>query len=260
MNPRFAAACLSLATLAAAPRAGIAAQCTAESGARTAALVELYTSEGCSSCPPADRQLGMLPAALDPGALAVPLALHVAYWDDLGWKDPFAHRGFDERQRSLARANGMRSVYTPGFFVSGTEARRWPAALRESVRAVNARPAAATLRVRSQAIGADRLVLDVHASTSPERAGASLYVAVTESGLASKVARGENGGATLAHDHVVRTLIGPIALAHGEVAARREIALPAAWRRERLGVVAFVQDARDGSVLQALSAPACTRA
>jgi len=260
MNPGFAAACLSLAAFAVAPGTGAAAACTASSGARTAALVELYTSEGCSSCPPADRQLGALSTALDPGALAVPLALHVAYWDELGWRDPFAQRVFDERQRTLARANGLRSVYTPGFFVSGVEARRWPAALRESVRAVNARPAAATIRLSSRTAGTDRLELAVHADAGPERAGASLYVAVTESGLASKVARGENGGATLAHDHVVRTLIGPIALEHGRTDARREIALPAAWRRERLSVVAFVQDAREGRVLQALSAPACAGA
>ena len=254
---RAALACLSVAaTIAHAPVASAGAACDARSGTRTAALVELYTSEGCSSCPPADRQLGRLDTALDAGALAVPIALHVAYWDELGWRDPYAQRAFDDRQRALARANGLRSVYTPGFFVSGTEARRWPQALRDEVRRVNARPAGATIRVRSANDG-ERLAID--ASASAPGTQASLFLAVTESGLASKVARGENGGATLAHDHVVRVWLGPFPLAAGELRVQREVRLDGAWNRARLGVVAFVQDAAGGAVLQALAAPACTR-
>jgi hypothetical protein len=92
------------------------AACDARSGPKTAALVELYTSEGCSSCPPADRQLSRLRQALDPAAKVVPLALHVGYWDYIGWKDPYAQAAFGERQNRLVHANQRRTVYTPQFF------------------------------------------------------------------------------------------------------------------------------------------------
>lgn len=163
---RAVLACLSIAaTIAHMPcRMGGRQLRRARSSTRTTALVELYTSEGCSSCPPANRQLGRLNTALDAGALAVPIALHVAYWDELGWRDPYAQRAFDERQRALARANGLRSVYTPGFFVSGVEARRWPQALHDEVRRVNARPATTTIRVQSASDG-EHLAIDASAST-----------------------------------------------------------------------------------------------
>ena len=84
-----------------------------------------------------------------------------------------------------------------------------------------------------------------------------LYLAIAESGLASNVTRGENSGVTLAHDHVVRAWLGPLRLSAGTVRVQRRIALPAAWNRARLELVAFVQDERTGGVLQALSAQQC---
>ena len=87
----------------------------------------------------------------------------------------------------------------------------------------------------------------------------ALYVAVTEDGLVSRVLRGENGGSTLGHDGVARAWIGPIAFERGSAAVQREVALPAGWNRDRLSVVAFVQDARSGAVLQALKASQCAR-
>src|SRR5229473_3943230 len=91
------------------------AACDVKSGPKAAALVELYTSEGCSSCPPADRQLSRLREALDPTAVVVPLSLHVDYWDYIGWKDPFARGEFAKRQTWLAHANQQGFVYTPHF-------------------------------------------------------------------------------------------------------------------------------------------------
>jgi hypothetical protein len=85
-----------------------------------------------------------------------------------------------------------------------------------------------------------------------------LYLALAESGLSSSVRRGENSGATLAHDHVVREWIGPVRFSAGSAKLQREIALPPAWKRANLELVAFVQDLRTGSVLQALSANQCT--
>jgi hypothetical protein len=253
---RFALFTLLAASSAALPASGFAA-CDARSGPTTAALVELYTSEGCSSCPPADRQLSRLRQALDPAAEVVPLALHVGYWDYIGWKDAFAQDAFGERQSWLVHANQQQTVYTPQFFVGGTELRSWQGALRDKVRQLNSLPAAAAIRVQAGLNASGALALRADATA---RAGAdtvALYLALAESGLATKVTRGENEGVTLAHDHVVRAWIGPIRLAGGAAQVQREIALLAAWNRAQLEVVAFVQNERSGSVLQALSAQHC---
>ena len=233
------------------------AACDARSGHNTAALVELYTSEGCSSCPPADQQLSRLRQALDPAAVVVPLALHVGYWDYIGWKDPYAQAGFGARQSWLVRANRHNTVYTPQFFVGGAELRSWRGALGDKVRQLNAEPAAAEIRVQARITANGALALDAEATARSGAEPAAFYLALAESGLQSKVARGENGGATLAHDHVVREWIGPVRLVAGAARVQREIALPAAWNRARLEVVAFVQGERSGGVLQALSANQC---
>lgn len=233
------------------------AQCKASSGPRTAALVELYTSEGCSSCPPADKQLANLHAALDPGAEAVPLALHVDYWDYIGWKDPFAQPRFAERQRWLVQVNRHRTSYTPHFFVSGAELRGGSAALGAEVRRVNARPPAAELELQARLLADASLAVQARASLREPVPGAVMYLALTESALVSQIVRGENRGATLTHDHVVRQWLGPYALDASGVRAQARVALGAGWNRARLNLVAFVQDPRDGQVLQALSAPGC---
>ena len=255
MNSRgFTLRMLVAVSSAALPITAFAA-CDARSGPKTAALVELYTSEGCSSCPPADQQLSRLRQAPDPAAEVVPLALHVDYWDYIGWKDAYAQGTFGERQSWLVRANQHKTVYTPQFFVGGAELRSWRGALRDKVRQLNTLPAAAGIRIQASLApgGALALNAEAHAGADP----AALYLALAESGLASKVTRGENKDATLAHDHVVRAWIGPIRLISGTARVQREVALPTAWNRARLEVIAFVQDERSGSVLQALSAQQC---
>ncbi|MFM2120211.1 MAG: hypothetical protein RL722_1679 [Pseudomonadota bacterium] len=254
-------------TLAAAP-----AGCSASSGPDKAALVELYTSEGCSSCPGADKQLSQLRGAVDADARIVPIALHVPYWDDIGWKDPYAQPGFAVRQRALVAANARRSVYTPQFFVSGSEARDWPGNIREQVRRVNMQKAALTLDVSvSPAAGAaagvpagpggPRLLTlrTTVQARQAQMAGSELTLALTENSLVSQVLRGENSGVTLHHDHVVRAWIGPItlpALAAGEsVDVSKTVALLPGWQRDQLAVVAFAQLPQQGMVLQALHAP-----
>jgi hypothetical protein len=96
------------------------AACDVTSGPTTAALIELYTSEGCSSCPPADRRLSQFPSRDYSLKQVVPISLHVDYWDNLGWQEPCAQPQFGARQSWLVRANGLTTVFTPHFFVSGT--------------------------------------------------------------------------------------------------------------------------------------------
>ena len=238
------------------PATGFAA-CDVRSGPKRAALVELYTSEGCSSCPPADKQLSRLRTVLDPAAEVVPLALHVGYWDYIGWKDPYAQANFAQRQSWMVRANQRNAVYTPQYFVNGSELRSWQGALRDKVRQVNALPSAAVIRVEAGIAPNGALAVAAEAAARDQSEPAVLYLALAESGLVSDVTRGENSGATLAHDHVVRKWIGPVRLTGGAARVQRDIPLPAAWNRARLEVVAFVQGERTGNVLQVLSAHQC---
>jgi hypothetical protein len=235
------------------------AGCEAQSGPKTAALVELYTSEGCSSCPPADRQLSRLQQVIDPAATVILLSLHVDYWDYIGWKDPYAQSDFAKRQGWLAHFNAQGFVYTPQFFVGGPELRSWPAEFREEVQRLNAQPAEAQIRINASVGANDAIIVTADATTYATGDRAELYLAVTENGLVSKVTRGENGGVTLAHDHVVRVWIGPIPLDRGEARVQREISLPVSWNRAQLELVGFVEDARSGRVLQAVGVQQCFR-
>ena len=104
---------------------GTPAECSVSSGTSRVALLELYTSEGCSSCPPADRWLSGLAAKGVNSERVVPLALHVDYWDYIGWRDRFAHPGFSERQRQMAVLGNSTLVYTPQVMLNGRDFRNW---------------------------------------------------------------------------------------------------------------------------------------
>ncbi len=257
MTHRWLAAFAVLSLVPAAQAA--LAECTAKSGPGTAALVELYTSEGCNSCPPADEWLRTLPGGLGLERV-VPIALHVDYWDYIGWKDPFAKALFSKRQREFAPINHRAFVYTPQVLLSGRDYRQWSEGSQfvRDVRALNGRPARAELElaIRSGEAGALELAAGARVPAAKDRAGAALFVAVYESGLVSRVSAGENRGVTLRHDYVAREWLGPIALdAEGRAELKRAIALPAGARAS--GAVAFVQNGRNGDVLQALALPAC---
>lgn len=253
---RLSSSALLTGLLALGPVTG-RADCAAHSGPRTAALVELYTAEGCSSCPPADKQLGALAQTLDADAEVVPLALHVRYWDELGWPDIYAQPAFDQRQTGLVQANSQTTVYTPQFFVAGRELRSWREDLRSAVNAVNAQPAAARIDIEASPQGKNALSLQVETSTVANDRPAVLYLAVTENALETSVMRGENSGRTLRHEHVVHTWLGPLPLTGAGRPEHRIVPLAANWRRAALDVTAIVQDPRDGHVLQALRAQHC---
>ena len=122
-KPVIAAMACAVGALLSLPALG--ATCGARSGASTVALVELYTSEGCDSCPPADRWLAGAFRGNADTARAIPLAFHVDYWDRLGWKDRFASAAFTERQYAAMRANHTGFVYTPQVLVQGRDFSGW---------------------------------------------------------------------------------------------------------------------------------------
>ena len=252
---RFAA--LAIAILAVAPLASATPSCTAESGRQTVALVELYTSEGCDSCPPADRWLSSAFPGGDTGN-AIAMAFHVDYWDRLGWKDRFASPDWTKRQYDSARAARSDLVYTPQVLLQGRELRDWHSEKRSAaaIAAVARLPARADigLEVTPQP-GALAVRATARVPDAASRKGAALFVALTEGGLTSEVKAGENAGKRLSHDHVVRVLRGNIAIgAGGEGAAAVVLPLPAEGGKSR-SVVAFVQNADTGEVLQALALP-----
>ncbi|MEO7056332.1 MAG: DUF1223 domain-containing protein [Caldimonas sp.] len=167
--------------------------CSVTSARAVAPVVELYTSEGCSSCPPADRWLSKLKG--DPTVVA--LAFHVDYWDRLGWKDRFARAGFTTRQASQQASNGARFSYTPQVVVDGRDRTDWPsAAITGSARPTA--PVQLTLARDGDLVTATV----VPGADAPKRLAA--YWAVTEQGHVSTVKAGENDGTTLHHDFVVR--------------------------------------------------------
>ena len=150
------------------------------------------------------------------------------------------------------RANGQRTLYTPQFFVSGAEIRP-RTGLGKEVRRVNRTPSGAEIRVDAQLVSAGTLGIRAEAKARSSGAPLALYVALAQSGLVSHITRGENAGATLQHDHVVRQWIGPVPLGPEGATARRAIALPTKWNTARLQLAAFVEDTLTGRVLQAVA-------
>jgi hypothetical protein len=239
-----------VAAVAAVPAADMPKSCSAMSSAHQTALVELYTSQGCSSCPPADRWLTGLDARY-PRDRVVPIALHVNYWDYIGWKDPYARSEFATRQRALATSNGSRTVYAPGVFVQGQEFPQWSgrAPFDDAVRAVTASPASVRITLQAEwTEGEVKVNASAVAFTSARES--RLFLALVENGLATNVRAGENRGETLQNDRVVRAWSGPLAL----VPAPVSWPLPAQADRTRYSIVAFAQG-EDGRVLQAVDLP-----
>jgi hypothetical protein len=237
---------------------GACAPSQAASGAQPALLVELYTSEGCDSCPPADRWLSSLKAK--PSVVA--LAYHVDYWDYIGWKDRFANPVFTERQRAAAARHGSRTVYTPQVMFGGKDSREWLMAgtIDVKVREQAARAPRATLRAQitpaSSAVG---VALNIAVADASQVADAALLVALTEDNLQSRVTAGENKGVTLRHDHVVRASTNFLPLKEATSTRDVQLAIPPDAKVQNLNVVAFVQNTRNGEILQAMGSALCAK-
>jgi hypothetical protein len=262
------------ATLAAPPA-------PAKAAARGPVVVELFTSQGCSSCPPADRLLSRLKRDPRLAGAVIPLAFHVDYWNHLGWSDPFSSQLWSRRQDAYAGAFHSNRIYTPQVVINGrtecvgSDEAQVMRRIREALAAEPAGQVSLGAPVLSaaasgapapdaRATGASSLtpgapaVSTSGAPTSGPAAGAAPGV---ESGLTTPVRGGENAKATLHDDQVVRLLVKALTLrpAAGGADAERitEVTLPleAGWNRSALDVVAFLQDPRSLNIHGAASRP-----
>lgn len=214
--------------------------------ARPFALVELFTSEGCSSCPPADKLLGEIVAKARTNHERVyPLAFHVDYWNYLGWRDPFSDAAYSRRQEDYAGAVNPHRAYTPQVIVNGREifVGNDGGRIQQSIDKALAQPAsvAVSLSIRD----GDVVEYEVTGNTR----GAVLHLAVVERDLVNKIPRGENAGRTLHHDNVVRAF-HTVALSDAST-GRIAIALPRSANREHASVIGYVQDAKSRAILGA---------
>lgn len=209
---------------------------------RTPVVVELFTSEGCSSCPPADALLSQI-AKTQPiaGAEVIALGEHVDYWDHGGWADRFSSRRFSARQSDYSRAFRKDTVYTPQMIVDGQA--QFVGSDEDAARAAVARAARQPKARVSLTRAGNALSVQVdHLPTSAKSDPAEVLLAVTEGGLSSSVGGGENAGRRLGHSAVVRrlTLLGTVS--GGAFTAAPSVMPASGWRRENLSAVVFVQE------------------
>ncbi len=216
-------------------------------------VLELFTSQGCSTCPPADRVLSRLGVDEKTRDQVLPLAFHVDYWNAGGWHDPFSAAAWSARQYAYGRALQVDGVYTPQLVVDGRtqinggqEQRA-----RAEIEAALARPPAArvTLAAHHQPTPKPSVTVDVGAEVvdSVDAGKLEVLVAVVESGLVTGVARGENGGHTLQNDFIVRRLETALSMkAQAGTRGQRTLTLTLRpeWKTENVSVAAFVQDPR----------------
>jgi hypothetical protein len=251
---------LALSTRQAAERPPSSPPSTPE---RRPVVVELFSSEGCSSCPPADALLKALSERQPvPGAEIIPLEEHVDYWNEGGWHDPFSSREWTERQRVYAAVGPTGQSFTPEMvvdgrtqFIGGKEPdadRAIDAAMRRPLVPVSITPKA----TEGNAV---RLNVAVGPLAGEEKEKGEVMVAVTEDGLESRVLKGENAGRTVQHAAVVRSLrkIGT-ADSKGSPASftgECSLKLGSGWAPAHLRIVAFVQEEKSRAILGAASVP-----
>ncbi len=227
----------------------------------TPVVVELFTSEGCSSCPPADEVLSKLDKSQSiQGIEVIALGEHVDYWNKLGWIDPYSSAEFSTRQSHYADAFGQASVYTPQMIVDGRDefvGADWNKARAAITKAALLPKAKVELLAASGSNETDKnLKISVHINDIPQITigdTADVLLAITESNLRSEVSRGENAGHYLKHTAVVRSLsvLGNVSAGQQSFEVESTASLNVGWQREHLRAVVLVQERRTRRVLGA---------
>ncbi len=232
----------------------IAAECSAKSGAQTVPLLELYTSEGCSSCPPADKWMSGIKTDK-----VTPLAFHVDYWDYIGWKDKFSKAEYSDRQRKTAAFGGAGFVYTPQFVMSGRDFKGWDnSRLNEKIESSQKLASRANLSLNAvtEANGEITLKASAQAVKPADAKNTDVFIALYENKLVSQVKAGENSGRELKHDYVVREFFGAYQISNQNEFSKN-FNLNTDWKKRDAGAVIFVQNSQTGEILQSLALPFC---
>jgi hypothetical protein len=231
-----------------------AAECSAKSGVQTVPLLELYTSEGCSSCPPADKWMSGIKTDK-----VTPLAFHVDYWDYIGWKDKFSKSEYSDRQRKGAAFAGAGFVYTPQFVMNGRDFKGWDnSRLNESIEKNQKLASRANLSLNAVTLENGAISLKASAQTTKptDTKNSDVFIAIYENKLVSQVKAGENSGRELKHDYVVREFFGAYQI-NNQNTFSKDFNLSAEWKKRDAGAVIFVQNSQTGEILQSLALPFC---
>jgi hypothetical protein len=218
---------------------------------RQTAVLELYTSEGCSSCPPADRWLSTLVTTPRQELDVLALAFHVDYWDYLGWKDRFSSAAYTKRQRVLGANNLQRTIYTPEFFVNGKET-RGSGNILDQIEKINRQPSPLALAL-SVSRDNSELVVALQAPAEHDSIGQSHHrYLVYENDLSTDVRRGENSGKVLHHQQVVRYMSPAQGL---QANNQHRITINPDWQAENVGIAVLVTSPDDLHYLQTVRTP-----
>ncbi|MGI8639813.1 MAG: DUF1223 domain-containing protein [Pyrinomonadaceae bacterium] len=208
---------------------------------KTPVLVELFTSEGCSSCPPADRVLAQLETEQpNPNAEIITLSLHVDYWDKIGWKDEFSSALYSQRQNVYGQKLKLGQVYTPQMIVDG-QTQFVGSNLSEANKAITEN--AKNKKAKIELINAEDN-LKIKISDVPKHENASVFLAIAEDNLSTNVKGGENSGRKLNHSSVVRELksIGIITAEQNGFDNGVAVQIQPNWKKENLKFVVFIQE------------------
>ena len=224
---------------------------TYESGAFQTSLLELYTSEGCSSCPPAEAWLSQIKdKGFKPNSV-VPLAFHVTYWDYLGWKDQFSKKEHDQRQREKVLQAGEKTVYTPQFLLNGQTLRNVSAAVAK-VNSLN--KSKADVNIKASVLETkENLLVDVALRQVAGQLNDIVKVNVVayENHIPSAIKAGENAGHEFVHQYLVREM--QTALMSLKKSKKRQFYMPRDETQNWAGLVVFVES--DNKVVQVLDIP-----
>jgi hypothetical protein len=222
-------------------------------------LIELFTSDGCDSCPPANKWLTSVVKGGDKSV--IPVSMHVTYWNHLGWKDEFSNPYFDARQGSYAKLGNARFSYTPGVFLNAREWRGWRGGKRAEPEKSNGETAPVSINLVARRSGDNELAVEATVTPVPSGGGvdlasARLYVLLYEDDLVTRPKAGELKNVQLKHDHVVRDW----KIADGirsDKAIASAFKISSNWNQKNLGVVAFVQSADLKTIHQVVDLPLC---
>lgn len=221
------------------------------SGDKQIAVVELYTSEGCSSCPSADKWLAKLVKVPKDEVEVLALAFHVDYWNYLGWKDRFSSAAYTSRQRQLGANNRQNTIYTPEFFVNGMEA-RGTGKILDKIKQANQQQAPLRLKLK---VSRDKtgLLLELDSPADRDTIGQLHHrYLVYENNLSTDVKRGENSGEVLKHEQVVRYMSEAKSL---QSENHHRISIDPDWQPQNIGVAVLVTSPGNQHYLQALHTP-----